>query len=198
MKTKNTLNKSKSTSKRNPSPEACAAALKALTSSTDTSFGSQSNTGESVTKMPTDGVSISSPYVCNRLIEQASATDPLRTAEENDLRFVEVLETIRGLQPKNTLEGMLCTQMIGVHNLIMESLRRASLPEGGSAETKRVVPLTKVFLEQVATRERLRGKFAQQRVTVEHIHMESGAKAVAARRGCGLRARTVSSVAPKL
>lgn len=174
---KNTLTKSESKSKRNPSPEACAAVLKALTSSDATSFGFQSNTGDSVTKMPMDGVSSSSPYVCDRLIEQAAATDSLRTPEENDLRFVEVCETIRDLQPRNTLEGMLCTQMVGVHNLIMESLRRA-VPEGGSAETNRVVRLTKVFLEQVATRERLRGRFAQQHVTVEHIHVESGARAV--------------------
>ena len=175
MKTKNTLNKSKST-KRNPS-EDCAAVIKALTTSADTSFGILSHTGDSVTKMPSDGVSINSPYVCSRLIEQASATDPLRTTEEDELRFIDVCETIRGLQPKNT-QSMLCTQMIGVHNLIMESLRRASLPEGGSAETNQATRLAKVFLDQAATRERLRGKFAQQHVTVEHIHLQSGAKAV--------------------
>ena len=177
MKTKNTLNKSKSKSKRNPS-EDCAAVMKALTTSADTSFGILSNTGDSVTKMPSDGVSINSPYVCSRLIEQAEATDPLRTTEEDELRFIDVCETIRGLQPRNTLESMLCTQMIGVHNLIMESLRRASLREGGSAETNQAARLGKVFLEQVATRERLRGKFAQQHMTVKHIHVESGAKAV--------------------
>jgi len=111
MKTKNTLNKSKSKSKRNPSPEDGVAALRALTSSAATSFGFQSNTGDSVTKMPIDGVSISSQYVCRRLIEQAAATDPLRTTEDN-LRFIEVFEMIRDLQPRNTLESMLCAQMI--------------------------------------------------------------------------------------
>jgi hypothetical protein len=84
---------------------------------------------------------------------------------------------MRGLQPKNT-QSMLCTQMIGVHNLIMESLRRASLPEGGSAETNQAARLAKVFPDPAATRGRLRGKFAEQHVTVEHIHLQSGAKAV--------------------
>ena len=177
MKTKNTLKKSKSKSKRNPSPEDAVAVLRALTSSAATSFGFQSNTGDSVTKMPIDGVSISSHYVCRRLIDQAAATDSLRTTEDN-LRFIEVFEMIRDLQPRNTLEAMLCTQMIGVHNLIMESTSRAILPEGGSAESNRVARLSKVFLEQAATRERLRGGFAQQHMTVEHIHVESGAKAV--------------------
>jgi len=177
MKTKNTLNKSKSTSKRNPS-EDCAAVIKALTTSADTSFGILSHTGDSVTKMPSDGVSINSPDVCSRLIEQASATDPLRTTEEDELRFIDVCETIRGLQPKNTLESMLCTQMIGVHNLIMESLRRASLPEGGSAETTQAARLATVFPDPAANLGSLRGKFAEQHVTVEHIHLQSGAKAV--------------------
>ena len=195
MKTKNTLNKSKSTSKRNPS-EDCAAVIKALTTSADTSFGILSHTGDSVTKMPSDGVSINSPYVCSRLIEQASATDPLRTTEEDELRFIDVCETIRGLRPKNTLESMLCTQMIGVHNLIMESLRRASLPEGGSAETNQAARLAKVFPDPAATRGRLRGKFAEQHVTVEHIHLESGAKSTNVRRcgACSLRTRRACSV----
>src|SRR5260370_37682923 len=145
MKTKNTLNKSKSKSKRNPSPEDGVAALRALTSSAATSFGFQSNTGDSVTKMPIDGASISSQYLCRRLIDQAAATDPLRTTEDNH-RFIEVFEMIRDLQARNTLESLLCAQMIGVRNSILESLSRACLSEGGSAETNQAARLSELFL----------------------------------------------------
>jgi hypothetical protein len=178
MQTNNTPSKSKLNAKRNPSPEASAAVWKALNSSPATSFGFHSKTRGTAKKVPIDGVNISSRHVCDRLIEQAVLTDPLRTKKENDLRFVEVIAMFRELQPRNALEAMLGAQIIGTHNLIMESQRRATLSEVGSAETNRVVRLTKVFLEQVETLERLRGKFARQHLTVKHIHVEAGARAV--------------------
>jgi hypothetical protein len=93
-----------------------------------------------------------------------------------------VCQSLEGLNPQTTVEGLLCAQMLGAHNLAMEFMRRSLLPdqtiEGATAQTNRAVRLLRVFVEQADALQRLRGKAGQQKVTVEHVHVHEGGQAI--------------------
>jgi hypothetical protein len=118
--------------------------------------------------------------VARMLMQQALGT----RVNQKDLRGLveEVCETLQGLGPETAIEGLLCSQMVGVHNLAMEFMRRALLREqtfeGVTAETNRAVRLLRVFVEQADALQRLRGKAGQQKVTVEHVHVNEGGRAI--------------------
>jgi len=72
--------------------------------------------------------------------------------------------------------------MAGTHNLVMEFMRRAIHPdqylETSEKYTYRACKLMNIFLSQIETLEKHRGKSTQQKVIVEHVHVEEGGKAI--------------------
>jgi hypothetical protein len=89
---------------------------------------------------------------------------------------------LHGLEPRDQTEGTLFAQMAGTHNLIMEYMRRAIFPgqhlEAGEDYTNRACKLMNIFLRQIETLLKYRGKSTQQKVIVEHVHVEEGGKAI--------------------
>lgn len=89
---------------------------------------------------------------------------------------------LNGLKPKDQMEGILFAQMAGNHNLIMEYMRRAIRQEQNidAAEdyTNRACRLMNLFLRQIETLEKYRGKSTQQKVIVEHVHVQEGGQAI--------------------
>jgi len=89
---------------------------------------------------------------------------------------------MHGLKPKDETESLLIAQMAGTHNLIMEYMKRAVVPgqylEAANDYTSRAYKLMNVFLKQIETLEKLRGKTSQQKVIVEHVHIHEGGQAV--------------------
>jgi hypothetical protein len=94
-------------------------------------------------------------------------------------RFIAALS---GIDPQDEIQGMLGVQLFASHCMCMEFSRRAMHPEqrgeGVDANLDRVVRFMKIFLEQVACLQKLRGKAAQQKVVVEHVHVHQGGQAV--------------------
>jgi hypothetical protein len=88
---------------------------------------------------------------------------------------------LHGIRPQDETEGMLAVQMVGVHNLAMEFLRRAMLkdqpPEGVNDQINRATKLLRTFTTQMETLNRYRNK-GQQKVTVEHVHVNAGGQAI--------------------
>lgn len=113
------------------------------------------------------------------LISQTSASLPLEDSEEQ-ANFIASL--MHGLKPRDEMEGVLITQMTGTHNLIMEYMRRAMIPEqyleAANDYTNRAYKLMNIFLIQIETLEKYRGKTSQQKVIVEHVHIHEGGQAV--------------------
>jgi hypothetical protein len=114
------------------------------------------------------------------LLNQAASTVPHGKA--TDVEPVNrVLAALHGIAPRDELEGMLAVQMVGVHNLAMECMRRAvhkdQTREGVDANVNRATKLLRTFAAQVEALNRLRGK-GQQRVTVEHVHVHRGGQAI--------------------
>lgn len=91
------------------------------------------------------------------------------------------LSILYSVKPKDELESMLAIQMIGVHNLAMQTLARANLKGqtilGVDSNVNRATKLLRTFTTQLEALNRYRGN-AQQTMTVEHIHVNEGGQAI--------------------
>ena len=125
---------------------------------------------------PTKLTGTDSLRIAHALIEQTLATIPSCNQVET------ICQSLEGLNPQTTVEGLLCAQMLGTHNLAMEFMRRSLSPEQVTdvvtAQTNRAVRLLRLFVEQADALQRLRGKAGQQKVTVEHVHVHEGGQAI--------------------
>jgi hypothetical protein len=86
-----------------------------------------------------------------------------------------------GIDPRDELEGMLATQLMAAHSAAMECYRRAMIPEQ-SFEARRenlnqANKLSRTYTQLLEALSRHRGK-GQQKVTVEHVHVHAGGRAV--------------------
>jgi len=119
--------------------------------------------------------------ITHALIDQASHSINLSEDLEKGRLACAFL---RELGPKrDLLDGMLCVQMISVHNLAMEfvqcSLLKGQTTEGVTLNIERANKLMRTFTLQLEALNRHRGK-GQQKITVEHISINSGAQAIIA------------------
>lgn len=114
-----------------------------------------------------------------KLMEQTAGTFP--SHEAFDTKFNNTLAILYDIKPKDTLEGMLTVQMVGVHNLAMNFMGRAALadqaPDGVDMNVDRATKLLRTFTAQIETLNRYRGK-GQQKVVVEHVHVNAGGQAI--------------------
>jgi hypothetical protein len=98
-----------------------------------------------------------------------------------DRHLVAVLEALRGIRPKDEIEGMLATQMIACHNATMECYRRAMMGgqsfEGRTMNLGHATKLSRTYATLVEALNRHRGK-AQQKVVVEHVTVNAGGQAI--------------------
>jgi hypothetical protein len=87
---------------------------------------------------------------------------------------------LTGIQPRDEIESMLAVQMIGVHNMAMETMGRAMLGgqtfEGRQCNVNFATKMLRTFIAQVETLKRYRG--GEQRMIVEHVHVNEGGQAV--------------------
>jgi hypothetical protein len=92
-----------------------------------------------------------------------------------------VAAALFGVGPKDELEGMLAVQMVAVHTLAMELMRRAALtaqPDlGVEVNINRATKLMRTFANQTEALGRYRGK-GEQKMTVEHVHVYEGGQAI--------------------
>src|SRR5919206_2617375 len=76
---------------------------------------------------------------------------------------------------------MIAAQLIAAHNAVMECYRRAMIPEqtfeGRRDSLNQANKLSRTSAALIEALNRHRGK-GQQKVTVEHVHVHSGAQAV--------------------
>jgi hypothetical protein len=94
--------------------------------------------------------------------------------------LLNVVQDIKGIDPKDSIEGMLAIQMIATHHATMRCFSRAvqaSSPESRHENLNAANKLTRSFTAQMEALNRHRGK-GQQKVTVEHVHVHSGGQAI--------------------
>jgi len=95
-------------------------------------------------------------------------------------KFDFMLSVVTGVEPQDQIEAMLAAQMATVHIQIMAFARLLgrveTINQQDSAE-RAFNKLSRTFTAQVEALNRHRGK-GQQRVTVEHIHVNEGGQAI--------------------
>ncbi len=118
------------------------------------------------------------PHLMAHLVQQA-----VNATFKKDEAYAcnHTLAAIGGIKPQDTLEGLLAVQMVATHNVGMEMLRRAMVPdqtfEGRNAAVNRATKLLRTFTAQMEALNRYRGK-GQQKMMVEHVHVHRGGQAI--------------------
>ena len=102
-------------------------------------------------------------------------------AETRDRQLSATVAALVGISPRDELEGMMAAQLIAAHNAAMECYRRAMIGEqsfeGRRESLNQANKLSRTYTTLLEALNRHRGK-GQQKVTVEHVHVHSGAQAV--------------------
>ena len=114
-----------------------------------------------------------------RLVSQVG----IQLSGSNDFEgLCTATEMIAELKPANITEAMLASQMIAVHEAALVFLRNATnneqTGEGRDANTHRAVRMLRLFIEQLEAMAKLKGKTGQQKVVVEHVHVNAGGQAI--------------------
>ena len=106
-----------------------------------------------------------------------NSDDPIRRMELAEASFLALKE----LAPRDSVEGMLASQMISAHNAAMECFRRAMSPqqslEGRESNLKHAEKLIKLYTQQIDALEKYRGK-RHHKMTVEQVNVEAGGQAI--------------------
>ena len=88
---------------------------------------------------------------------------------------------LHGIQPRDEIEGMLAVQMVGVHNVAMETLKRTMIPDqtfsGKEANVTQATKMLRTFVQQMDALKRYRTG-GQQKMTVEHVNVNKGGQAI--------------------
>ncbi|MCJ7601808.1 MAG: hypothetical protein MUO63_09955 [Desulfobulbaceae bacterium] len=114
-------------------------------------------------------------------VDQVAQTSFGLTKDNSAEHLNKLTPMLRGINPQDELEGMLACQMVGVHNLAMEVMKRAMLKDqtvnGVTENVNRATKLLRTFTAQMEALNRHRGK-GQQKMTVEHVHVHQGGQAI--------------------
>jgi hypothetical protein len=88
---------------------------------------------------------------------------------------------LRGIEPKDTVEGMLATLMVPVHSLALDCIVAAAVPgqtdRAVEVYIKLIAKLGRTFADLVEAFDRHRNR-GQQKMTVEHVHVYEGGQAI--------------------
>ena len=105
----------------------------------------------------------------------------IQTDSQKNIDTNGYLAALFGFAPNDELEGLLSVQMIAVHNMAMEFIRRSTLEdqtsEGIDKNVSRVSKLLRLFNAQIEALTRYRNK-GQQQIAVQHIQVNGGKTAI--------------------
>lgn len=117
---------------------------------------------------------------------------------QKNAQIMRAVELYEGLAPTDAAEGMLAMQMVGTHLAALKCLRIFAKPEHTidslNLSLKYAHKLMSLFVQQLAALDKHRGK-GQQKVTVEHVHVEAGGNAIVGNVEAAARPRKTKAVA---
>ena len=122
-------------------------------------------------------------HLVNQVIQTFSGTASKNShdKEASVIALNITMAILSGIQPQDELEGMLAVQMIGVHNMAMETLKRAMLSgqtfEGKQANVAQSTKMLRTFMAQMEALKKYRTG-GQQKMIVEHVHVNEGGQAI--------------------
>lgn len=99
---------------------------------------------------------------------------------ELDRQYRATVAALVGINPRDELEGMMAAQLIAAHNAAMECYRRAMISEqtfeGRRESLNQASRLSRTWTSLLTALNHYRGK-GQQKVTVEHVHVQKDGQA---------------------
>lgn len=122
-------------------------------------------------------------HFINQLAEVFRGTSSKAAPDSGSLVTIcnMALTILDDIRPRDIIEGMLVTQMIGVHNMAMDTLGRAMLSDqtfaGKEANIHMATKMLRTFVQQMDSLKNYRQK-GQQKVIVEHVNVNSGGQAI--------------------
>ena len=104
------------------------------------------------------------------------------TTDERLAEFANnAMALLNGIRPQDEIEGMLAVQMIAVHNMAMETLKRAMItgqpPQWIESNINHATKMLRTFTAQIEALKRYRTG-GQQKVIVEHVYVTAGGQAI--------------------
>jgi hypothetical protein len=88
---------------------------------------------------------------------------------------------LNGIEPQDEIEGMLAVQMIGVHNLAMDSIQRAMLVgqtfNGRKVNVEHATKMIRTFMMQIETLKNYRAK-GFQKMVIGNVGVSEGGQAI--------------------
>ena len=92
-----------------------------------------------------------------------------------------VFSMLQGINPQDTLEGMLAAQMVSVHMISLSMAGRCVIEgqtvDGVNSGINRMAKLMRTFTSQMEALQRYRGK-GRQTILVQHVQVNEGGQAV--------------------
>ena len=109
--------------------------------------------------------------------------------DTQDNTLMMAISGLRAFKAADEIEGMIAAQAMAMHFSAMECSRRAMIPEQSfevaQGYRKAAANMSRTFTELLSALDRKRGKGGQQKVTVEHVHVHAGGKAIVGAVGPG-------------
>ena len=129
--------------------------------------------------------------VPSMLVRQALQALPCGDIAPTDdaINKAATIGLMEAIEPRDAIEGMIAAQMIGMHNLTMECLRRAQFSTGPNRDAllNQINKTGRTFGLLVETLNKHRGKGRQQMV-VKHVHVHQGGQAIVGSVDAGAKA----------
>ena len=114
------------------------------------------------------------------LLKQAVNLYPTLTKDNMAAVINEATPLLTGIGPKDELEGMLAVQMVGIHVLAMEMMKRSTYADqtidGVDRNVNRAIKLSRTFVAQIEALNRHRNK--EQKMVIQHVHVNEGSQAI--------------------
>lgn len=115
------------------------------------------------------------------LLDQVANLSGLGDTSSTTTKINQLFALVKGIGPTGDVEAMLAAQMVATHTMAMDSAKRALLEnqtfEGRQLNLNHSVKLMRAFTQQIETLNKNRGR-GQQKMTVEHVHVNEGGQAV--------------------
>ena len=122
-----------------------------------------------------DAIGLKDQSLGRELLSQMSGV-----AKGNEDALNAMIAFVRGLEPKDSLEATLATQMAAVHALTMRlasQLANSTTNKGQEHAERALNKLARTFASQIETLKRYRTG-GEQRVTVQHVTVSDNAQAI--------------------
>ncbi|MHC4154594.1 MAG: hypothetical protein ACYSW0_04650 [Planctomycetota bacterium] len=112
---------------------------------------------------------------------KGTVSEDSQDKEASAIALNRTMAILSGIQPQDELEAMLAAQMIGVHNMAMETLKRAMLKdqtfEGKQVNVNQATKMLRTYIAQMEAIKKYRTG-GQQKMVIEHVHVNEGGQAI--------------------